>query len=781
MSISSIFNNQQILNNLSTALNLISPTTGITVLNSGNNNIETEVVGNTGTITLAAELENLSLVSTTLLEVDTFVNPFTLNQPAADGYVLSSTTGGALSWVAQTGGGGGISSIQTTDANLTAAATGDPAVWEIGLNQDVNGLTSLFANTLSCGDGTNTTGLNIVAGSGGLDMGNCPIINAAMSNPFKVAPSSDGQVLSSTTGGVLSWVAQGGGGGGITTINTTNTNLTAAATGDPAVWEIGLNPITTGLTSLESEILYCGTNSLVSGLQVSVGSGGIFMNGTAIQNATMTNPFNVAPSSDGQVLSSTTGGVLSWVAQGGGGGGITTIQTTNTNLTADATADPAIWTIGLNTIVDGLVSLVSEQISCGVDGSPDTGLNVVAGSGGIFMNAAQIGQVNYIGNLSTDPSTSVDIFSDWNQGANQWGGEVYLDNTGVYIDTNSSTKNLYYSPSGDLANYSTAVSYPPTTTPTWAITNGGDATLATGVFTAADANETAVKLNAGNLDMGNNEIINVNQIVAYSTAPSPDIKVRSNVDTGAGTFGGELYMDSTGVYLTTNSEANKIWLDNSGNLSGFNTATPFPPISTPQWSIGGVGQAEFSNIQTTGTGISINNGGVLLTNNMVNPFSVQPTVSGQVLSCSTAGNLTWVGNGSGSTTGSLVSLGGAYTALALQTNSPFVYILPTTSFNGLAVAGMVYYINLSNFVILNNGGADNLTVGIYLNGSDPTVGGAAASLQTFYTTGSYTTISAILQYTIQSPADTFAIYVGALGASISTVTGGSYTITGVIP
>src|SRR5262249_25559321 len=47
--------------------------------------------------------------------------------PAADGYVLSSTTGGVMSWVAQSGGGGGGggsgSVLAGTNAALPAAAT----------------------------------------------------------------------------------------------------------------------------------------------------------------------------------------------------------------------------------------------------------------------------------------------------------------------------------------------------------------------------------------------------------------------------------------------------------------------------------------------------------------------------------------------------------------------------------------------------------------------------------------------------------------------------------
>ena len=751
MSANTILSNSQFLQQLSTSLNLITPTTGITVLNSGNNNIATEVVGNTGTVTLSAELENLNLVSTNALSVATFANPF-ITQPDADGYVLSSETNGALSWVPQSGGGGGITSLQTTDANLTASATSDPAIWLIGLNQDVNGLTSLFANNLACGDGTIQTGLTITAGSGGIDMSNCPIINASFENPFKVAPSSDGQVLSSTTAGALSWVSQGGGGGGIQSLATTDANLTAIVNPDDATqWVIGLN------STLADMVLITTANLLIT---------------------SSTNPFAIQPSINGQVLACDTSGVLSWVNNGTGGGGITSLQTTNANLTAVESANPAIWEIGLNSVVSGLTSLEAEVLYCGTNDTA-TGLQVSSGSGGIFMNGTQLGQVNYIGNYSTDPSTVVDIFANWNLGAGSWGGEIYLDETGVYIDTNSSTKNLYYSSSGDLANYSTAVSYPPTTTPSWVISNGGDATLATAVFTGADVNETAVKLNAGNLDMGNNEIINLNQIVAYSTAPSPDIKVRSNVDTGAGTFGGELYMDSTGVYLTTDSENNKLWLGNDASLSVFNEATPFPPISAPLWGVDGTGVMTIPTIQAK-TNISLITGGTLTTNNMINPFSVQPTVIGQVLSSDTDGNLSWIDNGSGGTlSGTLISLGGAYTEFVSQ-DQIWLNVVPPVALNTTNLTiGMAYYIDISGFGFIANTAGNQYTFGIWINGTSPPAG-ASVSEGTFYSTGSYNNFTCKLQYTVQTLTDTVAVYLGGYSTNIQSLTGCSYTITGIV-
>ena len=100
---------------------------------------------------------------------------------------------------------------------------------------------------------------------------------------------------------------------GITVLNGDN-NITATVTGNTGA--VKLNSIVSGLTSLSSEILYCG-NGVDTGLQVSANSGGVFMNETPITNASFTNPFKTQPSSNGQVLASSTDGTLSWVNNGG--------------------------------------------------------------------------------------------------------------------------------------------------------------------------------------------------------------------------------------------------------------------------------------------------------------------------------------------------------------------------------------------------------------------------------------------------------------------------------
>ncbi len=65
---------------------------GITSL-TGDSNITCTVSGTSGLVELNP------IISVTGLSVTNFINPFTDNQPANDGQVLSSTTGGTLSWI----------------------------------------------------------------------------------------------------------------------------------------------------------------------------------------------------------------------------------------------------------------------------------------------------------------------------------------------------------------------------------------------------------------------------------------------------------------------------------------------------------------------------------------------------------------------------------------------------------------------------------------------------------------------------------------------------------
>lgn len=72
--------------------------------------------------------------STTFVTPATAVGTYTLpsSVPAVSGYVLSSTTGGTLSWVAQSGGGGGSSVAGIKSLNSAQDSSGTGAQWAFG-------------------------------------------------------------------------------------------------------------------------------------------------------------------------------------------------------------------------------------------------------------------------------------------------------------------------------------------------------------------------------------------------------------------------------------------------------------------------------------------------------------------------------------------------------------------------------------------------------------------------------------------------------------------------
>jgi hypothetical protein len=174
-----------------------------------------------------------------------------LGNPGVSGYVLSSTTGGVRSWVAQSGGGGGtwgsITGTLSSQTDLASALSGKQATLSAySTISSLSGYPSTFPPTNS-GDWAGTWGTHAAsyfqtAISGA--PGTWPTLGTAASHAagdFEAAlgnPSVSGYVLSSTTGGARSWVAQSGGGGGtwgsITGTLSSQTDLASALSGKQA-------------------------------------------------------------------------------------------------------------------------------------------------------------------------------------------------------------------------------------------------------------------------------------------------------------------------------------------------------------------------------------------------------------------------------------------------------------------------------------------------------------------------------------------------------------------
>ena len=179
------------------------------------------------------------------------------NYPAQNGYVLSASDTGVMSWVAN-GTGGGVQNPMTT--NLGA---GGFAINDIG-SLAIKAGTSAFNSSIA---------------------GVTQTANIAYTLPA-TAPTA-GQVLSSDASGAMSWIANGSGSGDVK--NPMIANLDAGNFDITKIKSLSINDSASTYTTS-------------------------FIGGTQSANIPYTLPI-VAPTA-GQVLSSNASGVMSWVANG---------------------------------------------------------------------------------------------------------------------------------------------------------------------------------------------------------------------------------------------------------------------------------------------------------------------------------------------------------------------------------------------------------------------------------------------------------------------------------
>jgi len=147
--------------------------------------------------------------------------------PGTSGYLLSSTTAGFMSWIAPSGGAGNVSTVSIVSANgfagTVATATTTPAITlsttvgtvgtPVVLQGDGTSISALATTTNIVG-GTIAAGIFILRDTGSNTVTiNAPIISYITSNLPNVSltlpgtyPTANGQVLQSTSTGVMSWV-----------------------------------------------------------------------------------------------------------------------------------------------------------------------------------------------------------------------------------------------------------------------------------------------------------------------------------------------------------------------------------------------------------------------------------------------------------------------------------------------------------------------------------------------------------------------------------------------
>jgi len=382
----------------------------------------------------------------TLAASASYTLPTTL--PSVNGQVLASTTLGVMSWVNPT-----TASISiTAGSNLSATPNPITGTGTISLSNTVSGLTSLSSAAVSVGNLTISTSgsnslisstnpgltINSDSGSGSIAIsaaitsfagiarlmsGNPLVFNGSASGSISISapsaptissytlpsapPVSNGQLLSCTTGGAMSWVTSGGGtvtsitagsnlsggtitGSGTIALNSTLTGLTSVAVGSMTIADQDASNSKI-LTTLPTLLLVAGTAvstanmNVTSSLKVFNGANSVgFTAPGTLTTHSYTLP-QAAPASNGQVLSSTTAGVMSWVTPGTGT--VTSITATSPNLTGGVITGSG--SIGLNTTLTGLVATtvggwLSNSSGIAGDGTT-TNFNLVAPNGGISL------------------------------------------------------------------------------------------------------------------------------------------------------------------------------------------------------------------------------------------------------------------------------------------------------------------------------------------------------------------------------------------------------------
>ena len=240
-----------------------------------------------------------------------------LASPETPGFVLSSTNGGVLSWIANSTGG--MANPMTTTGDLIYSSSGSiPARLAVGTANQVliGGTIPTWASTISlAGSITSTAATSangtIIAGQaamGTFQTGTGSWFGPSGSNVSTVA-SISGFVSSSTSDYIYApdtlYVIAGG--GGITGFSVSGTATT----------------VYSNLVLLQST---------TAGVLVNNSSGVVSTLGS--------------PSTDGYVLASTNAGVLSWIAPGSGGGMTNPMTTTGDLIYSSSGSIPARLAIG---------------------------------------------------------------------------------------------------------------------------------------------------------------------------------------------------------------------------------------------------------------------------------------------------------------------------------------------------------------------------------------------------------------------------------------------------
>jgi hypothetical protein len=256
-----------------------------------------------------------------------------LGNPSTNGYVLSSTAAGVRSWIAQSSGGGGTwGSITGTLSNQTDLSTalsgkepalGNPSSNGYVLSSTTAGVRSWIAQS-SGGGGT----WGSITGT----LSNQTDLSTALSGkePALGNPSANGYVLSSTSAGVRTWIAASGGGGtwgSITGTLSSQTDLQTALNAKAP----SASPALTGVPTTPTQATNDNSTQIVNSAWVraqgygAAGSAawgaitGTLSNQTDLNTALSAKAPSASPSFTGTVTTPITGGGVQCVEANNGG------------------------------------------------------------------------------------------------------------------------------------------------------------------------------------------------------------------------------------------------------------------------------------------------------------------------------------------------------------------------------------------------------------------------------------------------------------------------------